>query len=277
MATYAIGDLQGCYTALQNLLTKINYHPAKDFLWFAGDLINRGKQSLECLRFVKDAVTAGKALTVLGNHDLHLLAVANNLAPLKPSDSLHPILDAADFYELCFWLRQQPLFHYDSNTEFCLVHAGLPPQWDLAQAITCAAEISATLKSDDYLLFLAEMYGNQPDHWQDNLHGINRLRFITNCFTRIRYCDSEGRLNLIAKGPLGTQPNNLLPWFQIPWRRHKNLKIIFGHWAALYENWQQLSNPNLFPLDSGCVWGNTLTALRLEDGLRFSLDCHNKI
>lgn len=278
MATYAIGDLQGCFQALQNLLNKINYNAEQDKLWFTGDLINRGPESLHCLRFVKDLVEKNKAVTVLGNHDLHFLAVANNLMPLKPADTLHEILDAPDFADLCFWLRQQPLFIHDAESNYCLVHAGLAPAWNLEKALNCTHELSDVLKSDRYLTFLSQMYGDEPDQWRNDLRGMDRLRFITNCFTRIRYCDLIGKLNMEMKSPLGSQPKELMPWFQIPWRKHKNLKILFGHWASLYNSWDKLDDraifpENIFPLDSGCVWGNALTALRLEDGKRFEVSC----
>jgi len=196
VAVYAIGDIQGCYRELRHLLEYLHFDPAQDRLWFTGDLVNRGPQSLETLRFIRGLGSA--ALTVLGNHDLHLLAAADNPARIKKRDTLNPIFDAPDRDELLLWLRQQPLLHHDAELNFTLVHAGLPPQWDLAQAQACAQEVEQVLRSAAHADFFAHMYGDQPDHWSDDLHGWERLRFITNCLTRLRYCDSEGRsLSLI--------------------------------------------------------------------------------
>ena len=263
MAVYAIGDIQGCYRELQHLLDFLHFEPTQDRLWFAGDLVNRGPNSLETLRFVRGLGDA--ALTVLGNHDLHLLAAADDPARIKKRDTLHPILDAPDRDELLNWLRQQPLLHHDTRLGFTLVHAGLPPHWDLAQAQACAREVESVLRSDNHADYFAHMYGDEPNIWSDDLHGWARLRFITNCLTRLRYCDSDGRMALAPKGAPGSQPAGLHPWFTLPQRRSRELKILFGHWSTLGLR----DDPGIYPLDSGCLWGGQLTALRLDTNPRW--------
>lgn len=263
MAVYAIGDIQGCFHELQQLLAHLRFDPSQDRLWFAGDLVNRGPHSLETLRFVRNLGPA--ALTVLGNHDLHLLAVANQASKLKAKDTLHPILDASDRDELLDWLRRQPLLHHDAALGYTLVHAGLPPQWDLAQAQRCAQDIETQLRSADYADFFTHMYGDEPTLWSDTLTGWDRLRFITNCLTRLRYCDSEGRLALAYKGAPGSQPPHLKPWFEHAQRRSRDLKILFGHWSTLGER----NDAGIYPLDSGCLWGGQLTALRLDGAVHW--------
>ncbi|MEJ2687182.1 MAG: symmetrical bis(5'-nucleosyl)-tetraphosphatase [Gammaproteobacteria bacterium] len=258
MATYAIGDVQGCFDELQALLDKIGFDRATDRLWFCGDLVNRGPKSLEVLRFVRDL--GPRAATVLGNHDLHLVAVARDPGCTNPKDTLTPVLEAPDCGELIHWLREQPLVHHDAELGFTMVHAGLVPQWDLHTALRCSAELEATLQSDDYGGFLDHMYGNQPRAWSDDLRGWARLRFITNCCTRLRYCDEEGHLALKAKGPPGSQPPGYRPWFEIPRRASRGLRIVFGHWSTLGST----DAAGVFPLDTGCVWGGALTALRLD-------------
>jgi bis(5'-nucleosyl)-tetraphosphatase (symmetrical) len=265
MATYAIGDVQGCFAALQKLLAHIHFNPASDTLWFTGDLVNRGPQSLAVLRFVKDL--GEKHITVLGNHDLHLLAVAYGKAQERKGDTLHDILHASDKDELIQWLRMRPLLHED---KFVMTHAGLAPVWTLEKARMLAREVEAVLRSDALDILLANMYGNQPDLWQDGLVGIERLRCIINYFTRMRFCHADGRLDLTYKGELAGKPQDLLPWFDVPQRVNAQEKIIFGHWAALGG---KTSTANVYPLDTGCVWGNALTALRLEDEKRFSVGC----
>lgn len=268
MPLYSIGDVQGCFDELNALLTKINFNPSQDKLWFTGDLVNRGTQSLSTLRFIKSL--GDSAITVLGNHDLHLLALAYGKAPSKPQDNLTDILTAPDKEELCEWLRQQPLMHHDNELNFTLVHAGLAPQWDLAKAKQCANEVETVLRSENYTEFLAHMYGNQPDCWHDNLKGWERLRVITNYFTRLRFCKTDGTLDLIHKeSSISPQPD-YFPWFKIPNRQNQNLNIIFGHWAALKG---QADTAHVFALDTGCVWGNCLTAMRLEDKKYFSVPC----
>lgn len=258
MAVYAIGDVQGCLRELQQLLAYLHFDPARDRLWFAGDLVNRGPHSLEVLRFVRDL--GDSALTVLGNHDLHLLAAADDPARIKARDTLHPIFDAPDRDELLDWLRRRPLLHHDAELGYTLVHAGLPPQWDLGQAQACAREVGTVLRSDTHADYFAHMYGDGPDIWSDDLRGWERLRFITNALTRLRYCAVDGRLALGYKGAPGSQPEGLLPWFDVPRRRSRDLNILFGHWSTLGPR----NDPGIYPLDSGCLWGGQLTALRLD-------------
>ena len=266
MAIYAIGDIQGCFDDLLRLLDVIKFSEQSDQLWFAGDLVNRGPKSLETLRFVKGL---GKsAITVLGNHDLHLLASAYKQRQLHKKDSLSPVLQAPDCDELLYWLRYQPLFHY--NDDFCLVHAGLPPQWNFSKAKKMALKAEKVLKGDKYVEFFKAMYGDKPDVWSSDLRGVNKIRFIVNCFTRIRYCDSDGRLDFKHNGAVGSQPNHLIPWFKVPGRQSADLKIIFGHWSAL----GYYQGHNCYAIDTGCLWGGQLTAIKLGEKVkRISIDC----
>lgn len=268
MAVYAIGDVQGCYDELMALLEEIHFNPAKDQLWFTGDLVNRGPDSLKVLRFVRGLGEA--AITVLGNHDLHMLALAEGYAPHHRSDTLDEILNAPDREELLDWVRRQPLLHHDEKIHFTLVHAGLPPQWDLSQARQYATEVESVLQGEQYHEFLANMYGNEPDIWDDRLEGWDRLRFITNCFSRLRYCDGNGRLCLKSKGEPGTQPEGYMPWFEVPGRKSRDLRVVFGHWSTL-----GLYRENgVFSLDTGCLWGGLLTAMHLESDMGvYSLAC----
>jgi bis(5'-nucleosyl)-tetraphosphatase (symmetrical) len=267
MPTYAVGDIQGCFTPFQKLLEKIHFDPNQDHLWFTGDIVNRGPESLETLRFIKNLGTRQKM--VLGNHDLHLLAVAKGAHAGSKEDTLGDILHAHDREELLNWLIQQPLLHHDAALGFTLVHAGLAPSWDLSTACTLAKEVETVLQSEKALLFFHHMYGNQPDAWHPNLQGWDRLRCITNYFTRVRFCDPDGRLELTKKGNVtDTTDEKLVPWFKVPHRQNKNLKIIFGHWAALRGH---TGIANVFALDTGCVWGYDLTAMRLEDKQLFSV------
>lgn len=267
MAVYAIGDVQGCYHELLQLLETLRFDAARDRLWFTGDLVNRGSQSLEVLRFVKSL--GERATVVLGNHDLHLLAVAAGTTHLRPKDSFMDVLEADDRNSLLSWLQQRPLFHHDSHLGFTLIHAGLPPQWDLAVARTCAAEAERLLRGGDAGEFFRQMYGDEPSQWRDDLDGMERLRFIVNCLTRLRYCDAQGRLVLRDKGAPGNQAAGVLPWFQVPGRKSAALKVIFGHWSTL----GRYQGEGVYSLDTGCVWGRSLTAMRLDDGEWFSVDC----
>jgi len=267
MATYAIGDIQGCHDELQRLLDHIHFDVNQDRLWFVGDLVNRGPDSLKVLRFVKNL--GDVATTVLGNHDLHTLAVANGHLQYHRNDNIDDILHADDQSELTHWLRHRPLLHHDTELNFTMIHAGLPPQWDLITAQSCAREIENILQSDKHGEFLDKMYGNQPDIWDEHLTGWERLRFITNCFSRLRYCDSNGKLALEEKGKLGSQAEGLIPWFEVPNRKSENIRIVFGHWSTL----GPIDSDSIFPIDTGCLWGDSLTALRLDDCQKFSIDC----
>jgi len=286
MSTYAIGDLQGCFDALMKLLEKIAFNPSTDKLWFTGDLINRGPKSLETLRFVKSL--GSQVITVLGNHDLGMLTVARGAEPFDPNlHTFGDILAAKDKEDLLHWLEQQPLLHYDPELGYLLVHAGLYPWWSLDLAFKLAKEVETVLQSDKKFSFYQHHYGNSPECWQDNLEGFERLRFIVNAFTRMRFCSPDGKLDLTTKESIGNAPQGYLPWFEIFDKKtqennqtneprfnilsHKSqFKILFGHWAALKG---VCPIPYIFALDTGCVWGNALTALRLEDDLRFSVGC----
>lgn len=259
MAIYAIGDIQGCYDPLRRLLDLLNFDPVADTLWLVGDLVNRGPQSVEVLRLVRSL--GQRAVTVLGNHDLTLLAVAAGQVKPKRKDTFHSVLDAPDGAALLDWLRHCPLLHHDAELGFTLVHAGLPPQWDLALAQGCAAEVEATLRGPHYAEFLGNMFGGEPRRWQEDLAGDDRLRFTVNALTRMRFCAADGALSFSEKGPPGSQKPGLLPWFLVPRRRNADLCIVFGHWAAL----GYYRAPGLYALDSGCVWGNRLTAVRLDE------------
>lgn len=265
MATYAIGDIQGCFTALLTLLETVQFNRHRDRLWLAGDLVNRGPQSLEVLRFVHALGTA--AVTVLGNHDLHLLAVAHGQEGLKSKDTFTDVLQAPDRHVLLAWLRQQPLLHHDPDRGFTLVHAGLPPQWHLAQAQQYAAAVADALRSADGVRLLGYLSGNTINEWIATLTAWERLAYVTNCLTRLRYCDAAGRLALEEKGPPGTQSAPYVPWFALPERAHAALTILFGHWATL----GPCEAPGVYALDTGCVWGGTLTALCLETRERISV------
>ena len=268
MAVFAIGDVQGCFDDLRRLLDKIRFDPAADRLWFVGDLVNRGPRSLEVLRFVRSLGEG--AVTVLGNHDLHLLAVAAGVRGAHRRDTLDPILEAPDREELLTWLRHRPLLHHDEARGFTMIHAGLPPQWDLRLAQACAREVEAVLRSDNVRDFLARMYGDAPSRWCDGLAGWARLRFIVNCLTRLRYCRPDGELVLGEKGPPGQQRGDHLPWFDVSGRASASLRIIFGHWSTL----GCYAREGIYALDSGCLWGGALTAMRVAAEPRwYAVDC----
>ena len=270
MAVYVIGDIQGCYQELLDLLGEVNFDQTNDQLWFTGDLVNRGPQSLETLRFVKEL--GDKAIVTLGNHDLHLLAMSLNVEIKNPKDTLDAILEAPDRNELLDWLRSQPLLYHDKESGFTLIHAGLSPQWDIQQAIELAHEAENALNANNFTIFFEHMYGDKPDRWSDVLRGWDRLRVIINVFTRMRYCDEDGNIALKEKGPPGTQSKPYQPWFTIPTRKTKKEKIIFGHWSTVHiGNIKNYQKHNVYPLDTGCIWGGTLTALRLEDEKSFSV------
>ena len=270
MATYVIGDIQGCYRELLDLLDKINFDSARDQLWFTGDLVNRGPQSLEVLRFVKNLDK--HTIIVLGNHDLHLLAVAHAPENKHTKDTLDPILKAPDRAELLDWLRTRPLFHRDAELGYMLIHAGLPPQWDIGETAEYAREVENLLRQPDSDDFFEHMYGDKPDTWSPDLKGWKRIRFITNALTRLRYCDEDGHFALEEKGPPGLQAAPYQPWFTLKSRRTKKEKIIFGHWSTVYLGTiRNFHKYNVYPLDTGCLWGGTLAALRLDDETWFSV------
>lgn len=266
MATYAIGDLQGCFFSFQDLLKKIQFNPVHDRLWFVGDLINRGPGSLDVMRWMFEHQSS--VVTVLGNHDLHTLVVAEGFVSAHRSDTIQSLLDAPDTPELLGWLRQQPLVHFEHG--YLMVHAGLLPEWTVDQALTLAAEVKAALQAPNYREFLQHMYGNDPKCWDDGLTGWDRLRVITNAMTRLRICSNEGEMEFKFKGELENIPNGYQPWFDLTQRASVNTPIVFGHWSALG---LQHKN-NVYSLDTGCLWGGHLSAMRLEDRQIFQVPCH---
>ncbi|MGQ0442000.1 MAG: symmetrical bis(5'-nucleosyl)-tetraphosphatase [Methylophilaceae bacterium] len=256
MATYAIGDIQGCYHAFQLLLKRVRFNLETDKLWLVGDLVNRGSGSLEVLRWCyqhRDHITM-----VLGNHDLHALAVAHGIRSAHRSDTLQTIIDAPDAQQLLTWLRHQPLMV--SNDEYVMVHAGLLPQWSLGDAFSYAKEVEAALQGQYYQDFLLNMYGNTPNGWRDSLLGINRLRAITNAMTRMRICTPAGELDFGFKGELKDIPTGYMPWFDVPSRQTQTVRFVCGHWSALGLH----QRANIHALDTGCLWGGKLTAMCLE-------------
>ena len=269
MATYAIGDVQGCFDELEALLSLMQFRRGSDRLWFVGDLVNRGPKSLAVLRFVTEL--GDDARIVLGNHDLNLIAVAAGVRELRPRDTLQEVLDAPDGDALIDWLVHQPLLFSEAGVPYTMVHAGLPPQWDTAEAATRAREVESALAGKKRGKFLARMYGDQPDLWDDGLGGWRRLRFITNALTRIRYVDADGRLDLDEGGAPGSQPETLVPWFASQARRSRGEAIVFGHWATLQIEQDLDAAHHVYHLDTGCVWGGSLTALRLDDERIFSV------
>jgi len=273
-STYAIGDVQGCFDDLLRLLEKLDFDPDVDRLWFTGDLVNKGPDSLELLRFVRGLGTA--AISVLGNHDLHLLAVAAGAVKLRRKDTISEILDAPDCEELLFWLRHQPVLHHSETLGFTMIHAGLPPQWDLQKACQCARELETVLQNFGYEDLFLHLGGEGPLSWREDLEGWDRLRFITNCFTRLRWCDPGGRIDFPGKRcRASAKKKRSRPWFRIPGRASEPLTILFGHWAKLAVK-QQAGLAGVIPLDTGCSNGGRFTALRLEDRYYFRLKCKNR-
>ncbi len=267
MSTYVVGDLQGCLQPLKCLLRRVDFDPAKDVLWSVGDVVNRGPKCLKTLRFLyrmRDSL-----VLVLGNHDLHLLAVAAGVRKPNRSDTLDKILQAPDRDELLSWLLHRPLIHREHG--HTLVHAGIPPQWSIKKAMKLAGEVEAVLRSADCVCFLKQMYGNEPDVWSDDLTGMARLRVITNYLTRMRYCTRDGVLDLESKGP---SPNigerKVSAWFSHPGRKTEQERILFGHWASIEGH---TDTPNAIGLDTGCVWGGALSLYELETGRRTVCQC----
>lgn len=269
--TVAIGDLQGCFGCFDELRAAIDQTfvsgeqrlPPK--LWFSGDLVNRGPESLETLRWVYRQ--RHRLVTVLGNHDLHLLAVAAGARRLSRNDTFGTILSAPDRDELLDWLRRQPLAHFESG--HLLVHAGVLPQWSTQQTLALAREVEQQLAGSGWQTFLREMYGDKPDRWDNSLGGVERLRVIINAMTRLRFCTADGRMEFDSKEGSGSAPRGYLPWFDVPQRASADTTVIFGHWSTL----GLLMRPNLLGLDTGCVWGGALTAVRLSDRARLQVSC----
>ena len=273
MATYIVGDVQGCCDELQQLLELADFSAEHDELWLTGDLVTRGPKSLETLRFVKGLGDSAKV--ILGNHDLHLLAIHQGIHRTKEDEQLDYLLDAPDCDELVKWLRHQPLMLRHSEFDFVMVHAGISPQWTIKQAEKLAKEVELKLQADNYKQLLKEMYGNHPQSWSEDLQGIDRLRFIINVFTRMRYCFLDGSLEFKNKfAPEHVNSKILKPWFEIE-SLDQSSDILFGHWAALLG---KVNKPGIYGLDTGCVWGNSLTMLRWQDKKHFSLACpvHSK-
>lgn len=257
MTRYAVGDLQGCLKPLQCLLDRVSFNPQQDQLWLVGDLINRGPASLDTLRFVKSLGNAARI--VLGNHDLHFLAIAYGTTHARRSDTFEELLNAADLNELIAWLIQQPLMYTDPSGDYCMAHAGISPLWTIEQAQTYSHEVEGILQSDQAETFFQHMYGNQPARWGNDLQSWDRYRTITNYFTRMRFCGPQGELDLDNKTNHPTE--GFSPWFKHPLRTTQQQKIIFGHWAALEG---KASADNIFALDTGCVWGGEMSLLNLE-------------
>lgn len=270
MATYAIGDIQGCYKSLKELLSKINFQPNTDTLWLTGDLVNRGPNSLETIEFLLNEIPEKNLVTVLGNHDLYLITLFYHIFDSKDFDhSLDEILNHKNAAIYINWLTSKPLLHFDKNTNYALVHAGIDPAWEIDDAIKYSKEIQEILTSNHENIikdFLKNMYGNLPNKWNDSLTGFDRLRYITNVFTRMRFLHKDGSLDFISKEK---ESESLIPWFDFPNRKTANIQIIFGHWAAL----EGVLRPNIFGIDTGCIWNNELTALCLDSHKIFNVSC----
>ena len=265
MATYAIGDIQGCFEPLQRLLARISFTPGTDRLWLVGDLVNRGPQSLEVLRYVKALGSAAQC--VLGNHDLHLLMRAAGCSRRRDDDTLEAVLAAADCDALLTWLRHQPLMHVEAG--HAMVHAGLLPQWSVRKARRLAAEVEAALVAANYADMLAHLWGSEPPSWSNDLEGFTRLRVIVNAMTRMRFCTPDGVMDFKTKGEADKPPRGFLPWFEIAGRKSADQVLVTGHWSALGLRLEE----NLLALDSGCYWGQQLSAVRLEDRAVFQVEC----
>lgn len=270
MAVYVIGDVQGCYSQLNRLLDKIRFDQSRDQLWFCGDLVNRGPESLNTLRFVRSL--GDSAISVLGNHDLHLLAIFHNQQAVADSDSLAEILHSPDCGELMAWLQSRPFIHLDRELTFLLVHAGIHPDWDLAQVLEYANQLEMVLQGDDSQVFFRQMYGDMPNRWSQDLTGIERWRCITNILTRLRFFTADGGLEFNARGsPRAHAEQGLIPWFEMKHRLDHSMRVAFGHWSTLRVG----TYGNHFAVDGGCVWGGKFTALRIDSAKPqwISIDC----
>lgn len=266
MATYAIGDVQGCYPELQRLLDKLRFDPASDRLWFCGDLVNRGGQSLDTLRLIH--TLRESCVITLGNHDLSLLAIAQRRpdAQARVNPELREVLFADDAPVLFEWLRSQKLLHHDEQLNWSMVHAGLAPSWTLRQALRAAQDVERELSSPRHPRLLRNLFGNRPAVWSQRLQGLDRLRATINTMTRMRYCDVNGRIDFDAKDVPGTQRAGLYPWYEVPGMRRRNMRVVCGHWSAL----GRFAGLGIHAIDTGCVWGGQLTALQLDtDELRY--------
>lgn len=268
MATYVIGDVQGCYAELRALLDAFDFNPRRDHLRFAGDLVNRGPNSLEVLRFVVDL--GERAKVVLGNHELHLIARAYDLRRRYRGETIDDILDAPDCESLIRWLREQPLIISEPEYDALVVHAGIAPVWSIDQALVQAERWSRIFRSEDFLPLIDDAHGDLGDRWDDGSDRIERLRFISNACTRMRYCHPDGRLDFSCAGPLGGQMEGLVPWFSLRDAMRDRMRIVFGHWASLRAT-PLPRDLHVRCIDTGCAWGGSLTALRLEDDREFSV------
>lgn len=273
MAVYAVGDIQGCYDSLRKLLDKAKFDPKKDMLWSLGDLINRGPKDYEVLKFCMEL--GDNFNCVLGNHDLHFLAIALGYHEPKSSDTFQQVLKAADLDEITDWLRHKPLAHYDKTRNMMFVHAGVPPQWSAKKTITLAKEVeNAIVDEQKSRLYFANMYGNHPKVWKKDLSGVKRWRVITNYLTRMRFCDQSGRLDLKSKAGVDQAPDGYIPWFEVPERKTADTTILFGHWAALMG---ETNRSNVHALDTGCVWGGKMTLVNIDKlAKRISVKCVEK-
>lgn len=260
MSTYLIGDIHGCYDELRALLEQVAFNPQRDTLWLTGDLVARGPGSLEVLRYVHSL--GNSVRLVLGNHDLHLLAIFAGISRNKTKDRLTPLLESDECDLLLNWLRRQPVLQIDEEKKLVMAHAGISPQWDLNTAKICAREVEAVLSSDSYPLFLNAMYGDMPNHWSNDLTGLARLRFSTNVLTRMRYCFPAGQLDMVCKDPPESAPPPLKPWFMLDGPVRRDYTIVFGHWASLEG---QGTPEGIIALDTGCCWGGKLTLLHWEE------------
>jgi bis(5'-nucleosyl)-tetraphosphatase (symmetrical) len=268
MTLYAVGDVQGCARTFTRLLKKISFDPDKDHLWMVGDLVNRGPDSCKVLRKI---MALGDSVTcVLGNHDLHLLATAAGVRDIGPADTFSDVLAADDAPELLDWLRHRPVLHVDDDRHMVLVHAGIYPFWKIKHAKRYASEVEAKLSGRGWRKSLAEMYGATPNEWREGMNEEDQWRFTINAFTRMRYCDAKGRLNFTESGSPGSQPVGLMPWFEVPKRRSRKWRIVFGHWSAL----GLVTRPTITAVDTGCVWGRSLTAVPIDpDSKPIAVSC----